>query len=59
MPNCEITIKLKLMPTNSRHIPSFGILHQITLVSSGFDLGGPFPTSMNNCGLGDKIVCQA
>lgn len=46
------------MPPNSRHIPSFGIFHQITLVSTGFNLGGPFPRSMNNCALGDNIACQ-
>lgn len=49
------------MPTNnfSRCIPSLGTSHLITLMSNGFNLGNPLPTSMNVGGFGDNRMCQA
>jgi hypothetical protein len=55
------TTNPKLMPPNnsSRHIPSLGITHKITLVSNGFKLKGPSPTFTSDCGLGDDKMYQA
>jgi hypothetical protein len=47
------------MPLNNsnRHI-LMGTCHQITLVSNGFNHGGPLQTFVSNYGLGDGKMCQ-
>jgi hypothetical protein len=48
-----------MLPNNfSKHIPSLGISHQITLLFNGFDPSGSLPTSTNVYGFGDDKLCQ-
>jgi hypothetical protein len=57
----KTTTNPELMPPNnsSKHIPSSGISHLITLISNGIKHEGPLPRFISDYGLGDNKVCQA